>query len=333
MISPTTRRLIFVMLFVPLLVGLALAVFAWPAVNLAPRNLPLGLVGPAPVTSQVAARLRAQSPDAFDLHIYANEADARSAIEHRDTYGAIIFAPSGTTLLITSAGSALVAQLLTQELGPALGSQANGQPLQIIDVVPAAAKDPHGLALGASVLPLVLAGLLVGVLLFLLSRPGWRQIGSLLGAAFISGLVADALVQGWLGALNGDWLANTGVFTLTIVAIASTVAGMGNLFGRVGIVSGVLLMFFLGNPFSGVTTAPSLLPTAVAVIGQLLPPGAGGNLLRSTAFFGGEGAVGSLLVLLAWSVLGLGAMSLAALWQGRKAVRTPEMVAQQSPII
>jgi hypothetical protein len=69
-------------------------------------------------------------------------------------------------------------------------------------------------------------------------------------------------------------------------------------------------MIFIGNPFSGVTSAPQLLPTAVGHIGQWLPPGAGANLLRSTAYFHGHGAAGHLTVLLAWTVLGLGAVIL-----------------------
>jgi hypothetical protein len=48
-------------------------------------------------------------------------------------------------------------------------------------------------------------------------------------------------------------------------------------------------MVLIGNPFSGVGTGPELLPQPVGAIGQLLPPGAGGNLLRSTAFFDGAG--------------------------------------------
>ena len=41
-------------------------------------------------------------------------------------------------------------------------------------------------------------------------------------------------------------------------------------------------MVLVGNPFSGVGSAPELLPQPVGGIGQLMPPGAGGNLLRST---------------------------------------------------
>ena len=46
-------------------------------------------------------------------------------------------------------------------------------------------------------------------------------------------------------------------------------------------------MIFLGNPFSGVTSAPELLPAPADWLGRLLPPGAGGTLLRSTAYFDG----------------------------------------------
>jgi hypothetical protein len=67
-------------------------------------------------------------------------------------------------------------------------------------------------------------------------------------------------------------------------------------------------MMVIGNPFSAVSSAPELLPKPVGLIGQLLPPGAGGNLLRSTAFFGGAGGARHLAVLLAWAVLGLGAV-------------------------
>jgi hypothetical protein len=67
-------------------------------------------------------------------------------------------------------------------------------------------------------------------------------------------------------------------------------------------------MVFVGNPFSGVTSAPELLPGAVDRLGQWLPPGAGANLLRSTAYFHGNGAGGHLAVLIAWSVAGLSAV-------------------------
>jgi hypothetical protein len=75
-----------------------------------------------------------------------------------------------------------------------------------------------------------------------------------------------------------------------------------------GLGLGILTMIFIGSPFSGATSAPELLPAPVGTIGQWLPPGAGANLLRSTAYFGGHGAAEHLAVLLVWIVLGLAAI-------------------------
>ena len=62
---------------------------------------------------------------------------------------------------------------------------------------------------------------------------------------------------------------------------------MNALIGPAGIALGALLMVFVGNPWSGIASVPELLPKAAGFIGQLLPPGAGANLLRNTAFFDG----------------------------------------------
>jgi hypothetical protein len=67
---------------------------------------------------------------------------------------------------------------------------------------------------------------------------------------------------------------------------------------------------FIGNPFAAITSAPELLPGWVRQVGQWLPPGAGANLLRSTAYFGGDGAAGHLAVLVVWVGFGCAAIIL-----------------------
>jgi len=67
-----------------------------------------------------------------------------------------------------------------------------------------------------------------------------------------------------------------------------------------------------------------MLPSPAGAVGQLLPPGAGGNLLRSTGFFDGAAAGQHVAVLAAWVVVGLGALWLASLRSVR--ARTPELV-------
>jgi hypothetical protein len=136
-------------------------------------------------------------------------------------------------------------------------------------------------------------------------RPAWRQIMALIVVSAAAGLGAYLIAQGFLGALPHEAVATWAALSLIVLAIGATTAGLIALIGAAGLGLGILLMIFIGNPFSGVTSAPALLPAPVGTIGQWLPPGAGASLLRSTAYFGGHGAAGHLTVLLVWIVLGM----------------------------
>ena len=113
----------------------------------------------------------------------------------------------------------------------------------------------------------------------------------------LTGLGATLVVQSWLDVVGGDFFANSAALSLTVLAIAATVTGLHALLGKAGIALGALTMVFIGNPFSGVATSPDMLPSGAGRLGQLLPPGAGGNLLRSTGFFDGAGGGGHVAVL------------------------------------
>src|SRR5262249_30927277 len=119
--SPHTR-LVVVVALVPALVILALAAFAWPSANLAPRDLPVGIVASSADTSRLSSQLGARFPGAFSLRSYATTDAVRAAIRNREVYGAIALDPSGNTLYVASANSALVTQLLTQELFPVVAA-------------------------------------------------------------------------------------------------------------------------------------------------------------------------------------------------------------------
>ena len=291
--------------------ALALAAFTWPMARLEPRDLPIAVAGPPEAASALERRL-AEHGNAFDIRRYADEAAARRAIEERDVYGALVVSAQMTTLLTASAASPLVAQLLEQALGPAAPAAA-----RVVDVVPADGDDPRGSAFSSLLLPLTLVGTLTGLIVAVVTRPGLVQIGGLMAAAALVGLAAIAIVQGWLGVLGGDWWANAGVVALLVLALASLAAGLTALLGVRGFVLAALLMIFVGNPLSGVSTAPALLPEWAGLLGQLLPPGAGGSLLRSSASFDGNGGAGPLTVLLAWAALGLVAVGAGARLPGR----------------
>jgi len=312
-------RLLAAMLAPALLAALALAAFAWAAARIAPRDLPLGVAGPR--AAAVAGQLAARDPGAFAVHYYAGEAQARAAVRHRDIYGAVVTTPSGVSVLTASAASPLVAKLLAGAASPPASPAAGPSAAQarVVDVVPASAKDPRGIAFSVSLLPLVLIGSLTGVIALAGVGAGLRRTTALSAASALVGLVAAGIMQGWLGVIPGNWAANAGVLGLIVLAISSAVSGLGGLLGYPGVALGALLMVFVGNPFSAVTSAPEMLPVPVGTIGQLMPAGAGQNLLRSTAFFSGHGAGGHLAVLLIWTAAGLTAAWAGSLRQQRPA--------------
>src|SRR5580692_4129448 len=300
---PPWRQLTIIAVLLPLMIVLAVLAFAWPAARIAPRDLPVGVVG---TSEPVLAGLHRSDPGGFDVRLFADEASARAAIQHRDIYGAFAVSRGGITVLEASAASPSVAQLLST-VGQHLGSS---RPV-VSDVVPLPAGDPRGLVLPSALLPLTICGVIMASVIGLVLefRPAWRQIMALIVVSAAAGLGAYLIAQGFLGALPHEAVATWAVLSLTVLAIGATTAGLIALIGAAGLGLGVLAMIFIGNPFSGATSAPELLPAPVGTIGQWLPPGAGASLLRSTAYFGGHGAAEHLTVLLVWIVLGLAAIT------------------------
>jgi ABC-2 family transporter protein len=316
--QPNRRRLSpTAIVIVPLAVALVMTLFAWPSARLEPRDLPVGVAGPARAVAPVEQRLAA-ADGSFDVHRYADEASARQAIEDRDVYGAVVITRDGAKALTASAASRTVAQMLTRAANdphrPAPGATA---PVQ--DVVP---DEQASSALPSTVLPLVIAGSIAGVLTLLLAGGFVSRVALLVSGSLLGGLAANVVLQSWLGVVDGDWLANAGGLGLTILATGAVVAGLQALIGQKGAVVAGVTMTLIGNPFSGASSAPELMPQPVGAIGQLMPPGAGSELLRSTGFFDGAAAGGHVAVLCAWTLAGLGILLVAGL-RGRRPVAAP----------
>jgi hypothetical protein len=295
-------------LAVPLIVALVLTLFAWPSARIEPRDLSIGVAGAPTAANAIETRLSSQD-GAFDVHRYAGEPAAREAIENREVYGAFVATAAGPKVLTASAASPAVAQLLTH------AAAGLGAEVEEVVTTPAA-----GSGLGSSVLPLVLAGILTGALAALAVTSGLARAGLTLAGSVLAGLASALVVDSWLGVVEGDWLVNAGAFALIFLAIAAFMAGLYSLLGNAGLGIGALTMILVGNPFSAAATAPELLPEPVGGLGQLLPPGAGANLLRSTGFFDGAGAGEHVAVLAIWALAGLAVLLLTSLSSRRRTV-------------
>ncbi|MGC4939502.1 hypothetical protein [Kribbella sp. DT2] len=305
------------------LLTVLLIAFAWPAARSGPRDLPLAVAGPQSAVGQVTAALEQAMPGGFAIEPVADRASAVQAIEDRDVYGAIVLDEAAPEVLTASAAGPMVAQLLTQVAGKLTAQNPAAAP-KVTDVVPLPADDPRGAGLAAGALPLVLGGILAAAMLTNFAKAGATRIVGAVTFAATGALALTAVLQFWLGSFEGSYWANAGVIAMSIGAISLTLLGLEWLLGTAGLGLGAATMMLLGNPLSGMTSAPEMLPSGWGTLGQFLPPGAAGTALRSVSFFDGAGAGRSLLVLSGWLVLGLVLCGLGAARSRRVVQALPE---------
>ena len=282
--------------------------YSWSAAAAAPRNLPVAITGPSAAVAVVSGKIADADPGAFTLIPAQNVAAARADITSRETYGAIIVSGRTPQVLVASGGSPAVANLLTE-----LADHLSGKPVipvNVTNIVPATKADASGGSFGLTVLPLMLTSLMAGGLLTLRVRHRGSRFAGLLGFSVAGGVMIAAVSHSWLGIIPGNFAVIASVIALGELAIASGVAGLaqlGHRFGKMphGLGIGYAVFMLIGNPFSGMNTAPQLLPAAWATIGQVLPTGAVATLLRSVAYFDGARSAGQWTVLGVWAGLGM----------------------------
>jgi hypothetical protein len=298
--------------------------FALPAAKSKPHDVPIGAVGSPAASGQVADMLERSAPGAFALTLYPTEAALRDAIRDRDVYGGVVLQSDGRKLLTATGAGPTVAQLLTQ-FGNGMAQQT-GVPLRTEDLAPPPPGDPRGTGLAAAALPITLAGFLPVVALTLVVRRDVRiRIAATAVFSGLAGTTIAAVMRYALGSIDQNFWAVAGGLTLGALAAGLLILGLSELFGRVGLVCGALLALLVGNPLSGLTSAPEMLPSGWGRLGQFLPQGANATLLRSTAYFGGAGASTAIAVLTCWAVVGVLVIVIAVQRRAVQAARSPEI--------
>jgi len=272
--------------------------FVLPATKSGPNHLPIGVAGPAAVTTQVKTLFSENDATAFEVKEYGDEAALRNAIDNRKIYGGLVVTETGGSMLIASAASSVVADTLNS-IGTQLGAQVS-------DAKAAPEKDPRGAGLAAAGLPLALAGVLPALLLIrVYRRRPLAQLGTAIAASFVIGAAAALLLTTWLGATQGAnvWLLAVAI-AAAVLASNLILLGLNAVGGLIGLGVG-LTVLTLSVALSGLSSAPEWLPSPWGDVGQFLPAGAGATLLRNAAFFDGNAAGLPLAVLGAWALVGL----------------------------
>lgn len=321
------RQVVGVVLALATLLVTLLVAFGLPALESAPHEVPVAVVGPEAVITQLETTLDAASPDAFELIPAEDAAASEEMIRDREVYGAFVVTEAGMTIQTASAASSMVASTLST-MGQQLAA-ASGSVVEVVDVVPFTEDDPRGIGLTAGALPIALGGFIAAVGSIFLIKGDRQRLVTATSFAIVGGLGMTAVLEFGFGTFDGNYWATSAAAILGIAATSFLVLGLERLLGRAGIGLGALLVVLLGNPLSGLSSAPEFLPTPWGTIGQLLPPGATGTLLRNVAFFDGAAITQPLLVLLGYVVLGLGMFALGSL-RSRTSTNTSTSTSTQS---
>lgn len=303
----SVRKALGLIVGLSLLIPLVLLMFIGPASRSAPHELAIGVAGPAPAVAQVEQVLQQRQPGAFDVQAYDDAAALEQATRDREVYGGLALGPQPVTVLATGASPAVAGTI--SGLAAAVGQQHPGAPTPtVVDVAPPADADPRGAGFGAMVMPIFLAGAVLGIALTqLLGRARFIAVALPIGAALVGATCIGAAM--WAGVLPGGFWAQWLAMAAGIYAVSAAIAGLVSLVGMAGMGIAALLFMLIGMPLAGIAAPPEYLPSIWGHVGQALPLGASGTALRSAAFFGDGRLVGigggcALLVLLAWVVVG-----------------------------
>ncbi|MGV9709549.1 hypothetical protein ACWDTI_02635 [Gordonia sp. NPDC003424] len=304
------KKIPLLVLGLTVLLGIMLMAFSLPAVHSGANGIPLGVVGPAPAVSALESKA-----DGFDITEYADEAAASDAILHRDIYGALVLAPNGDVHTVVATAASTTVATMIEKIGDNLAAAHHGTNT-VIDVKSFPAEDPRGAGLAAGALPMALGGWIGAVVIMMLIHTFRGRLIAVISFAVVGGLGLTAVLQFVVGTFDGNYWLTSLAAMLGIAATAMAVLGLRELLGGLGLGIAAILLILLGNPLSGLAGAPEALPTPWGFIGQLLPPGATGSLLRGVVFFDGNGTQHAIIVLLCWLVVGSTLFGIAE-WRNR----------------
>jgi len=270
-----------------------------------PHDLPIGIVGSASVVNTVSEQL---PPGDYSVHGYSSLAAAKTAIQDRTIYGG--FQPGmPAVILVATAASVPVANLLQSTFASA--AQKAGESYSVENVVPLPSSDSSGATGYSGILSLLIAGLAGTSIIFnnTKNRSVISRLAAITAVAVGGGLAFVLVTNVIVGAFHGppsQFFALWGVAALFILAVGVPITAFQVLLGAGGIAVGWLLFFVIGNPASGGSSAPQLLPPFWGTLSQLLPPGAATTSVRDVVYFHGNGDTGTLIVLAAYAVVGSG---------------------------
>ncbi|GAA4791146.1 ABC transporter permease [Streptomyces ziwulingensis] len=296
--------------------GLFAGSYTYTMANPTPRNVPTAVVGGYDQARGNAflTGLGKALDASVRVHTYDSRAAALGAVENQSVFAIFELRDEGRRVVldVSSASGSSVAELLEQA-APAVGKET-GVAVTVRDVNPLQDGDPRGLAIFYISLAAVIIGFVGAIQLSVHARglTPMERIAFTVAYSLLGGFAIAAIVDWLLGALDLPFVESWLILALTMFASGMTFTMFNTLFGRWAMLPTWGVMILLGNPSSGGAVSWPLLPSALGVIGQWLPPGASVNAQHTAVYFAGHQHVFPFLVLAGWALV-----SCAVFWTWR----------------
>ena len=288
----------------PIVIGLMLFAFLAPSQNSAPDHLPMAVSAPEQAKEMVVGGLEQQAGDAIEVTELASADAVIDGIENREYIGGLVVEQDmSITIYQASGNGAPYGQILS---GMAQGMSAQGMAVNVEDLAPLAEGDTNGTGLALIGLPLAFGGMISGALItLLLKRRPWMKVAASLLVSFVGAFVVSGILYAGYDLLDANYFGTTMAIAAGIASISLVAVGLGELIGLAGVGLTAIVVIFFSNPLSGLATGWWILPKPWGFIGQLLPIGATGELVRSIEYFNGNAVAMPVTVLLCWIAVGL----------------------------
>jgi hypothetical protein len=216
-----------------------------------PHNVPVAVVGPPAVTSQ----LDALPGDPLDARQASSRADALSQIDDREVYGA--YDATTNRLFVASAANRATAIALAATFNRVAAAKG-GPAVRVTDVKPLPPKDPNGTAAFYAVIAWVFGGYIGSTLIGLLGSPRSRsrqraaaRIGAFAGFGIVGGILSVVMLRACFDVFSGHVVALCAIAALTIFASGAATGGIQAAAGAAGTGLVILVFVILGNAASG----------------------------------------------------------------------------------
>lgn len=288
-----------------------------------PHEIPVGVVGPSPEVAQLSTGFAAKAPGALRFTPYATEEAARAAIDGRSVDAALVLGPRGAELIVAGAAGPVVTGAITGIVGAAFAAQ--GKAIAVETVHPFPAGDPQGLILFFAILALLIASVVAGSLIGLRDGLSWdARLLMVAGYAVAAGLVGMGTASWVAGGYGAGFWGAAALVALAGAALAAAAVASTRLLGAAGVALAALVLVLLDVISSGGPLGSVMLPGFYRWLDQGMPAGQLFSAIRGVLFFGGAGAGGPALVLVAWLAGGLALTGLAGLARSSRRQPAPE---------